>query len=155
MPASNTIAIHPLPENLQNLKSCIEACHPENTVHAFRDPLLAMQYAFNNPVDSVYTVVGMNRMNGFEVARMMRKIQPLASINFVDRSDSYRKDAQRLAVRTYLVEPVTVEQMRAAEAEADALDREFEDILGEGSDEQFEEQIAVDDKRKTYNVRNL
>lgn len=122
MPELNAIAIHPLPDNLENLKACIQACHPETVVHAFRDPLLAIQFALNNPVASVYTVVGMNRLNGFEVVRMVRNWHPQAVMNFVDQSDSSRRDAERMAIRTYLVEPVTVEQMRLAEAAAAAAE---------------------------------
>lgn len=136
MADSKIIAIHPLPENLQNLKSCIETCHPEATVHAFRDPLSAMSFALSNPVVSVYTVIGMNRMSGFEVARFIRGEQPSVPINFIDQSDAYRKDAERLHVRTYLVEPVTVELMRAAEAEAEALDRELEELFIDAGDEE-------------------
>ena len=45
-------------------------------VLTFTDPLLAVKYGYNNPVDMVYAKTDMRGLGGADVARLLRGIHP-------------------------------------------------------------------------------
>lgn len=108
------LAIHPLPEGLSSLRECIAAVYPEAELQAFTDPMLAIQFAYNNRVDSVYTFINMSRLSGFDLARLLWKKARALPIYYIAQTEELRRDAEAMHAAAYLVEPLTTEKLRAA-----------------------------------------
>ena len=60
---------------------------PGSRVLAFTDPLLAVKYGYNNPVDKVYAKTDMRGLRGNDVARLLEKVHPNLQIELLDDED--------------------------------------------------------------------
>lgn len=88
-----------------------------NTVHiaCFTDPLLALKYGANNPVDALYTSAAMKRLSGFELVRMLRSFSPQVSVHFIADTEQERTDALRLRAESCILRPITSKKLEFAE----------------------------------------
>ena len=77
-----------------------------------------MKYGANNHVDALYTVTSMKRLNGFELGKLLRGLQPGITLNFIADNEQERTDAMRMMADSCVLRPVTVDSLRcAAESE--------------------------------------
>ena len=111
------VAVDPDPAELLQLTDSIRKVYSDVSVESFKDPLLAVKYVFGNPVDAVYTVTGMKRMSGFELAKLMRGIRPDLRLHFIAGSETERIDAMRMMAESCILRPVSAEALRSAAAE--------------------------------------
>ena len=109
------LAVEPDQKELERLTEALSSLYPAQEVLAFGDPMLAFQYAFNHPVESVYAAAAMNRVDGFRLAKMLREVSNGISIYLIGDDEAYRRDARRLNLDGYLIRPVTPEAIRAEE----------------------------------------
>lgn len=82
----------------------------------FEDPLLAVKYGANNVVDALYTVTGMKRLNGFELARMLRSFSPAVRLHFIADTEQEKTDAMRLMAEGCVLRPVTADKLKLTES---------------------------------------
>ena len=116
------MAVDTDPVELIRLSESIRKTTPPGTsVECFRDPLFALQYAYDNQrqVDILYTVAQMQRLSGFDLARQMSKTSPELRVCLLWDNDEFREDAQRLGADGYIIKPPTMEALQKAHDEAE------------------------------------
>jgi two-component SAPR family response regulator len=84
-------------------------------IQSFTDPLMAIKYSANTTVDVLYTVTTMNRVNGFELGKILRNFNPDIRLNFIADVEQERTDAMRLMAERCILRPVTSESLSPAE----------------------------------------
>ncbi|HWR22292.1 MAG TPA: hypothetical protein VN366_02345 [Feifaniaceae bacterium] len=57
-------------DDAKSLLRALETVYPGAEIIPHNDGMSAVQYAFNHPVDAVYTYLRMPRISGFDVARL-------------------------------------------------------------------------------------
>ena len=92
---------------LQMLEQAVKKAKPDAEVLAFKyqDELLAE--AEENGCDIAFLDIHMRGMNGVEVAKRLKKINPKMNIIFVTGYSDYTGDAMRLHASGYIMKPVT------------------------------------------------
>lgn len=92
---------------LQMLEQAVKKAKPDAEVIAFKyqDELLAE--AEENGCDIAFLDIHMRGMNGVEVAKRLKKINPKMNIIFVTGYSDYTGDAMRLHASGYIMKPVT------------------------------------------------
>lgn len=92
---------------LQMLEQAVKKAKPDAEVLAFKyqDELIAE--AEENGCDIAFLDIHMRGMNGVEVAKQLKKINPKMNIIFVTGFSDYAGDAMRLHASGYIMKPVT------------------------------------------------
>lgn len=72
---------------------------------AFRDPLEALSYMAENPVELVFLDIDMPVMNGVELAKRLKSIRSDLLIVFITAYTAYIREANRIGSDYYLVKP--------------------------------------------------
>ena len=103
------LAVEPDQNDLDRLTDALRKVHGECEVLSYRDPMLAFQYAYNNPVDVVFAAADMGRLNGFTLAKMLYQACGKISVYLIGADNTFRSDARRLMLNGFLVRPVTPE----------------------------------------------
>lgn len=119
------VAVAPEPRELMQLSLCIRQITPPGTsVESFCDPLFARQYVFHNPVDRVYALADMNRMDGIELLQIVKKEQPAAQGYILWKDEAFLDASRSAGADGYIVMPVTTDKLLDAEEPegVDALD---------------------------------
>lgn len=98
----------------QRLQELLCQIYGTLTVRCFADPLLAVKYAANNHVDTLYSVTNMKRLSGFELGRLLRGLQPEITLNFIADNEQERTDAMRMLADSCILRPVTAEAIQHA-----------------------------------------
>lgn len=111
------LAVDPDPAELAVLTESIKEIRADAVVVAFADPLMAVKYGANNPVDAVYTATDMRRLSGFELVRLMRGFQPDIRFHFIAESEAEKIDVMRIQAESCIIRPVTADALRRAAAE--------------------------------------
>lgn len=111
------LAVDPDPEELKRLTECIREIHGNALVEPFGDPLMAVKYGVNNPVDAVYTVTAMRRLNGFEMMQILHSFQGEIAFHFIAGSEAEKIEALRLAADSCIFRPISAEAFRRAAEE--------------------------------------
>lgn len=121
------VAVDPEPRELMRLSECIRAITPPGTsVECFCDSLFARQYAFHNPVDRLYALAHMNRLDGIELIEKIRKEQPAMQTYILWEDEKFRDAAMKAGASGYIVKPVTSDKLLDAEDEQDGYDADGE-----------------------------
>ena len=111
------LAVDPDPAELAVLTESIKEIRADAVVVAFADPLMAVKYGANNPVDAVYTAAAMRRLSGFELVKLLRGFNPDIMSNFIADTEAERTDAMRLMAESCILRPVTADAIRRAAEE--------------------------------------
>lgn len=80
--------------------------YPDAKIIATGDGMDAVQYSLNFPVDVVYTEVLMPHINGFNVARLVRKFRPEAEAYIVCGTDEFLERAREQGLSGYYLKPL-------------------------------------------------
>ena len=107
------VAVDAPEKDLTALKNCLHQAFPGQQVEAFTDPLMAVKYFYNNPVDALFAGASLPRVSGFELARMMNAAQRQVATCLIGTGEGLREDALKAGIDAYLIKPVTVEAVRA------------------------------------------
>ena len=103
----NIIAIDDEMLALDEMESAIREVVPGCTVSGFSRSDTALEYAGQNHVDVVFLDVEMPGMDGLELARRLKDINPKVNIIFVTGYAQYSLPAHSLRVSGFLVKPFT------------------------------------------------
>lgn len=74
---------------------------PNCTCLLFADPFLSVKYIMNNPVDMVFVEAKMQRLNGIELLRNIRRYSPDLPVVILAEDNKMRERAKKLAVDGY------------------------------------------------------
>lgn len=73
------------PSTHSQLLSCMETAYPQDSIYDFTDPLLALKFGSNNPVDLLVVVLRMRIAMGQDIARILKRSHPnMRSIYVID-----------------------------------------------------------------------
>lgn len=102
----NILVVFPT-NKLQSLVEIISELYPDAHIATDYDGMGGVQYAFNHPVDMVYTGLRVKPLNGFDVARLVWKVHPQAEISLIADTDKYLDRASMANFSGYFLEPVS------------------------------------------------
>ena len=90
----------------------LESVEPDAEVVTFLDPKEALAYATENTVDIAFLDIEMYGLNGIELARRFKDVQPGLSIIFVTGFTRYAVEAFSVHACGYLLKPASKEALR-------------------------------------------
>lgn len=82
----------------------------------FQNPHEAIAYVSENEVDAAFLDITMPEMDGIELGKELKKINPSIEIIYVTGYDDYALDAYKVGGRAYLSKPYTDEELEDAYA---------------------------------------
>lgn len=97
---------------LQTLVNIISELYPDAHIATDYDGMGGVQYAFNHPVDIVYTGLRVPPISGFDVARLVWKVHPQAEISLIADTKAYLKRAAMAHFSGYYIEPIDRKALR-------------------------------------------
>ena len=99
------------PLMLQMLETAVREAKPGADVTAFERQTELLQDAKQNGCDIAFLDIHMRGMNGVELAKTLKEINPKMNIIFVTGFSEYAAEAMRLHASGYLMKPVTKEDI--------------------------------------------
>lgn len=101
-------------ENLQlnKLVDALKEADPRCEILSFNNPLTAYEAVKQVRIDAAFLDIEMGGMNGVELAKKLKQINPNINIIFVTGYDQYAIDAYSIHASGYLTKPVSVERLK-------------------------------------------
>ena len=97
---------------LQMLEMCVKKARPDAEVWSFDDQDALLEDAEESGCDVAFLDIHMRGMNGVEVAKRLKDINPKMNIIFVTGFSEYKADAMDMKASGYIMKPVTVEEVK-------------------------------------------
>ena len=99
---------------LKRLIEEVKDASPNGEIHSFNNPVEALKFAQNNPdIDVAFLDIEMPEINGVELAKKLKEIEPTINVVFVTGYTEYAVDAYALHASGYLTKPVNSLQIKA------------------------------------------
>ena len=105
------------PLALEMLEQAVREAKPDADIKAFRKQTELLSEARENGCDIAFLDIHMRGMNGVELARQLKGVNPKMNIIFVTGFDEYTGDAMQLRASGYSMKPVTKEKIEEELAE--------------------------------------
>lgn len=105
------LAVDDEPLALEMLTEAIEEAVPDAELKAFRKQTELLEEAQAKGCDIAFLDIHMRGMNGVELAKRLKEVNPKMNIIFVTGYDEYTGDAMRLRASGYVMKPVTKEKL--------------------------------------------
>ena len=102
------------PLALEMLTEAIEEAQPDADIKPFNKQSELLEEARQNGCDIAFLDIHMRGMNGVELAKKLKEINPKMNIIFVTGYDEYTGDAMRLRASGYVMKPVDANTRAAA-----------------------------------------
>ena len=99
------------PLALQMLESSVKKTKPDADVSAFRKPRELLDAAKQSGCDIAFLDIHMRGMNGVELAKELKAVNPKMNIIFVTGFSDYTGDAMSLHASGYIMKPVNKEKV--------------------------------------------
>ena len=96
---------------LNILIGAIKEAVPLATVHAFRNPIEALEFMEGTKCEVAFLDIQMREMSGIVLARKLKEIYPKVNIVFVTGYSQYANEAFTLHASGYVYKPVTAEKI--------------------------------------------
>ena len=102
-------------ENLQlnKLVDALKEADPKCEILSFNNPLVAYEAVKKVKIDAAFLDIEMGGMNGVELGKKLKQINPNINIIFVTGYDQYAIDAYSMHASGYLTKPVSTERIKA------------------------------------------
>lgn len=97
---------------LEGLTRTISKAVPEAQTVSFRDPEEALAYGKKEKVDIAFLDINMHPVNGVELAKQLKQINPNINIIFTTGYSEYTADAMKMHASGYIMKPVTMEKVK-------------------------------------------
>ncbi len=94
------------PLALQMLEMSVKKAKPNEEVYAFRKPKELLEEAQKGGCDIAFLDIHMRGMNGVELAKELKAVNPKMNIIFVTGFSDYTGDAMSLHASGYIMKPV-------------------------------------------------
>ena len=99
------------PLMLRMLEKAVRGAKPDADITAYRKQTELLEDAKQNGCDVAFLDIHMRGMNGVELAKNLKEVNPKMNIIFVTGYDEYTGDAMRLRASGYVMKPVTKEKL--------------------------------------------
>ncbi len=99
------------PLMLQMLETAVREARPDADISAFEKQTDLLEDAKQNGCDIAFLDIHMRGMNGVELAKELKGVNPKMNIIFVTGFSEYAGEAMRLHASGYLMKPVTKEDI--------------------------------------------
>ena len=99
------------PLALKLLASTVETVKPDAEVLPFKKQTELLEEAEKNGCDVAFLDIHMRGMNGVEVAKRLKEINPKLNIIFVTGFSDYKADAMDMRASGYIMKPVSEEEV--------------------------------------------
>lgn len=96
---------------MRMLETCVKKVRPEADVSGFDDQDDLLDEAEQNGCDVAFLDIHMRGMNGVQVAKRLKSINPKMNIIFVTGFSEYKADAMDMKASGYIMKPVTKEEV--------------------------------------------
>lgn len=100
------------PLMLQMLEMAVREAAPDGEIKAFSKQTELLDDAKKNGCDIAFLDIHMRGMNGVELAKELKTVNPKMNIIFVTGFSEYAGDAMRLHASGYIMKPVTAEDVK-------------------------------------------
>ena len=97
---------------LESLVNAIRKVVPDGVIHGFRTPKTALEFMNQDSCDIAFLDIDMRGMNGIELAKKMKLINPKINIIFTTGYSEYTGEAFLLHASGYVMKPVTAEKIQ-------------------------------------------
>lgn len=97
---------------LESLIAAIEVAAPDAEIQGFRKSREALEYARENHCDVAFLDIEMRGMNGLELAKNLKELQPDINVIFVTGYSQYMGEAFEQHVSGYVLKPVDAERVK-------------------------------------------
>ena len=94
------------------LEKAVREAAPDADIHAFRYQEELLEDAKKNGCDVAFLDIHMRGMNGVELAKELKGVNPKMNIIFVTGFSEYTGDAMKLHASGYIMKPVTAEEVK-------------------------------------------
>ena len=102
-------------EHLKEMITELKNEFQDSGVIGFTNPMMAVKYGYENPVDMVFTAVEMNRLSGFSVARLLRSRHgPVLPVILLTDSKQWRQLGTELHINGWMKRSAHSDQIRHA-----------------------------------------
>ena len=108
---------------LLRLENACKSVLPDSEFFVFFNPLKALDNENINKIDLAFLDIEMSGLNGIQLAKRLKSINPLIKIIFVTAYDNYALDAYKLHASGYVTKPVSKEKIKE---EIDELSKTIE-----------------------------
>ena len=101
-------------EKLQliRLLNTVKKVLPDSEIFSYTNPVLACKENENNLIDIAFLDIEMPEINGIELAKKLKKINPKINVIFVTAYDNYALDAYKLHASGYVTKPVNEKKVK-------------------------------------------
>ena len=97
---------------LLRLKETVKKLLPENDFLCYTNPVLAWEENSENPIDIAFLDIAMPVINGFQLAKKLKSVNPHVNLIFVTAYDEYALDAYKIHASGYVTKPVNTEKIQ-------------------------------------------
>lgn len=97
---------------LTGLVSAVKKAEPSATIYSFKKPKEALEFCQSTPCEVALLDIQMRNMNGVELAKKVKFLNPHINIIFTTGYTDYMQDAFELHASGYLIKPITPEKVR-------------------------------------------
>ena len=101
------------PLALKMLEQAVRQAKPDADITAFRKQAELLEQAKQGGCDIAFLDIHMRGMNGVELAKELKTVNPKMNIIFVTGFSEYAGDAMKLHASGYIMKPVTAEEVAA------------------------------------------
>ena len=108
----NIIAVDDEKLALECLLDAIEKAVPGEKPHGFRNPQDAVAFLKSSSCEIAFLDIEMRGINGIELAKQMKKVNPKVNIIFTTGYSEYAGEAFSVHASGYVMKPVTAEKIR-------------------------------------------
>ena len=101
-------------EKLQliRLLNTVKKVLPDSEILSYTNPVLAFKENENNLIDIAFLDIEMPEINGIQLAKKLKTINPKINIIFVTAYDNYALDAYKLHASGYVTKPVNEKKVK-------------------------------------------
>lgn len=92
---------------LTRLQECVKRVLPDANLFAYSNPLQALEENKNKSFDIAFLDIEMPKINGINLAKSLKNINPKINIIFVTAYNNYALQAYKLHASGYISKPVT------------------------------------------------
>lgn len=97
---------------LTRLEDVVKKLLPDAALFSYQNPVLALQESKDRIYDIAFLDIEMPKINGINLAKSLKNINPKLNIIFVTAYDSYALEAYKLHASGYVTKPVNEEKVK-------------------------------------------